>query len=159
MLKGKVWKYGDDINSDVIFPGKYTYTVSGEKEVASHALEDLDPNFASSVKKGEIVVAGKNFGCGSSREQAAFCLKYCGIGAVVAKSFARLFYRNAINAGLPMIECPAAVEKIKADEVIELDIKAGKLNCTAGQFNFAPLSTFVLGIIEAGGIIEYVKNS
>ncbi|RKX53191.1 MAG: 3-isopropylmalate dehydratase, partial [Thermotoga sp.] len=98
-VKGKVWKYGDDVNTDVIFPGKYTYTISNPEEMAKHALEDLDPSFVENVKKGDIVVAGKNFGCGSSREQAATCIKYAGIGAIVAKSFSRIFFRNAINQG------------------------------------------------------------
>ena len=97
MKKGKVWKYGDDVNTDVIFPGKYTYTPMEPEEMASHALEDLDPDFASQVRANDVIVGGRNFGCGSSREQAASCLKYAGVQAVVAKSFARIFFRNAIN--------------------------------------------------------------
>ncbi len=158
MIKGKVWKYGDDVNTDVIFPGKYTYTVTDPKEIASHALEDLDPSFASGVSEGDIVVGGKNFGCGSSREQAAFCLKYAGVGAVVAKSFARLFFRNAVNAGLPMIECPDAAEAIKNGEIVEIDLSKGTIKCRAGEFSFPPLPEFVLGIINEGGIVPYVKK-
>ena len=112
IIKGKTWKYGDDINTDVIFPGKYTYTVVNPQEIASHAIEDLDPDFASKVKAGDIVVAGKNFGCGRSREQAATCLKYAGVGAVIANSFSRLFFRNAINAGLPLVQSPEASARI-----------------------------------------------
>ena len=104
MKKGKVWKYGDDVNTDVIFPGKYTYTIMEPQEIAKHALEDLDPEFAQKVKPGDVIVAGKNFGCGSSREQAAACLKYAGVQAVIAKSFARIYFRNAINLGLPVIQ-------------------------------------------------------
>lgn len=108
-IRGKVWKYGDDVNTDVIFPGKYTYTITDRKEMAAHALEDLDPKFAKEVKPGDIIVAGTNFGCGSSREQAASCLKEAGVAAVVAGSFARIFFRNAINEGLALVECAEAI--------------------------------------------------
>ena len=111
--KGKVWKYGDDVNTDVIFPGKYTYTITDPQEMAKHALEDLDPKFAKEVKPGDIIVAGSNFGCGSSREQAATCLKYVGVGAVLARSFSRIFFRNAINAGLPLAQSAEAVDAIE----------------------------------------------
>ena len=103
VIRGRVWKYGDNINTDVIFPGKYTYTVSEPKDMASHALEDLDPAFAGQVQPGDIIVAGRNWGCGSSREQAAACLTAAGVGALSAGSFARIFDRNAINLGLPAI--------------------------------------------------------
>ncbi|MDH5466816.1 MAG: 3-isopropylmalate dehydratase, partial [Candidatus Aminicenantes bacterium] len=109
MSRGKAWKYGDDINTDVIFPGKYTYSVLEPGEMARHALEDLDPGFAQSVKQGDVIVAGRNFGCGSSREQAATCLKAAGVQAVIAKSFARIFFRNAINQGLPVLQSAEAV--------------------------------------------------
>ncbi len=125
MKKGNVWKYGDNVNTDVIFPGKYTYVLLEPEAMAGHALEDLDPDFAAKVQPGDIIVAGKNFGCGSSREQAATCLKYAGIQAVIAKSFARIFFRNAINLGLPVIVASEAVNNIKSGEEIELDAAAG----------------------------------
>ncbi|TKJ33455.1 3-isopropylmalate dehydratase [bacterium (candidate division B38) B3_B38] len=157
-LKGKVWKYGDDINTDVIFPGKYTYTISDPEEMAKHSLEDLDPAFASGVSKGDIIVAGKNFGCGSSREQAATCLKYAGVGAVVAKSFSRIFFRNAINAGLPLIQSADAPDNIKPGEVITIDFEKGKLTCEQGVFTFPPLPEEVMGILQSGGLIPYTRK-
>jgi 3-isopropylmalate/(R)-2-methylmalate dehydratase small subunit len=159
MIKGKVWKYGDDVNTDVLFPGRYTYTVTDPAEIAAHALEDLDPAFAKNVKPGDVVVAGKNFGCGSSREQAALGLKYAGVAAVVAASFARLFFRNAINAGLPTVACPAAVAHIAAGDEIAIDFEAGALTAADGShYEFAPLPPGVLGILEAGGLVPYVKK-
>jgi len=158
IIKGKVWKYGDDINTDVIFPGKYTYTISEPEEMAKHALEDLDSAFASEVRKGDIIVAGKNFGCGSSREQAATCLKYAGVGAVVAKSFSRIFFRNAINAGLPLIQSPDAPDKMKPGEVITIDFEKGELTCEGGVFNFPPLPEEVMGILQSGGLIPYTRK-
>ncbi|MDZ7374154.1 MAG: 3-isopropylmalate dehydratase small subunit [candidate division KSB1 bacterium] len=158
IIRGRVWKYGDNVNTDVIFPGKYTYTVTDPKEMASHALEDLDPQFAGQVQPGDLVVAGRNFGCGSSREQAAFCLKYAGVGAVVAKSFSRLYFRNAINAGLPVIQAPDAVEAMEAGEIVEVDLERGELRCRAGCFSFPPLPKEVLGIFEAGGLIPYTRK-
>ncbi len=159
MIKGKVWKYGDDVNTDVIFPGRYTYTVTDPGEIASHALEDLDADFARNVKPGDIVVAGKNFGCGSSREQAALCLKYAGVAAVVAASFARIFFRNAVNAGLPTVAAPEAVSRIDAGDEISIDFGAGKLTAADGStYEFAPLPTEVLGILEAGGLVPYVQK-
>ena len=125
MKSGRVWKYGENVNTDVIFPGKYTYSVLDPEEMAGHALEDLDPDFAGSVQPGDVVVAGKNFGCGSSREQAATCLKFAGVQAVIAKSFARIFFRNAINQGLPVIQCPEAVDGISDNEKIAIDFSAG----------------------------------
>jgi len=154
MVKGKVWKYGDDVNTDVIFPGKYTYTVTDPAEMASHALEDLDPGFATNVKPGDVLVAGRNFGCGSSREQAAFCLKYAGVGAVVAKSFARIFYRNAVNAGLPMVVSKDAPDALATGDGVEIDFGAGELRTADGRsFGFPPLPPEVMGIVEAGGAV------
>ncbi|MEA1965542.1 MAG: 3-isopropylmalate dehydratase small subunit [Candidatus Aerophobetes bacterium] len=157
-IKGKVWKYGDDVNTDVIFPGKYTYTVTEPGEMAEHALEDLDPEFANKVEKGDIIVAGRNFGCGSSREQAATCLKYAGAGAIVAKSFARIFFRNAINQGLPLVQCRQAVENISSDEVISVDFEKGELSCRKGIFSFPPLPESVLGILNDGGLIPHTRK-
>jgi len=159
MIKGKAWKYGDDVNTDVIFPGRYTYTVTDPNEIASHALEDLEPDFAKNVKPGDVVVAGKNFGCGSSREQAALCLKYAGVAAVVAASFARIYFRNAINAGLPTVVCPEAVARIEAGDEVAVDFEAGKLTTADGSsFEFAPLPPEVIGILTAGGLVPYVKE-
>jgi 3-isopropylmalate dehydratase small subunit len=112
-IKGRVWKYGDNVNTDVIFPGKYTYTVSDPAEMAQYAMEDLDPRFAKEVKPGDVVVAGANFGCGSSREQAVTCLKMAGVGAIIGKSFARIYYRNCINNALPALTCAEAVDALK----------------------------------------------
>lgn len=158
MTKGKVWKYGDDINTDVIFPGKYTYSILEPEQMAQHALEDLDPDFAKKVRPGDVIVAGKNFGCGSSREQAATCLKYAGIQAVVAKSFARIFFRNAINQGLPVLQSEEAVENIEDGEEIEIDFVKGEIKGNQGVFKFPPFPESVLGILEAGGLIPYTKN-
>ncbi len=158
MKKGKVWKYGDDVNTDVIFAGKYTYTLMPPEEMAKHALEDLDPQFAQKVQPGDVIVAGKNFGCGSSREQAAACLKYAGIQAVVAKSFARIYFRNAINLGLPVLQCPEAVDAVETGDEIEIDFAAGKIITNKGTFKFPRLPDSVIGILEAGGLIEYTKK-
>lgn len=157
-IRGRVWKYGDNVNTDVIFPGKYTYTVTERSAIASHALEDLDPTFAAKVQPGDVVVAGRNWGCGSSREQAATCLVYSGVGAVVAESFSRIFYRNALNNGLPAIVCPAAVASVGAGETIAIDLQACVIETAAGSYRFPPLSPSILGMIEAGGLVEYVKR-
>lgn len=155
---GRAWKYGDDVNTDVIFPGKYTYTVLDPAEMAQYALEDLDPDFAEQVRPGDVIVAGRNWGCGSSREQAATCLKMAGVGAVIARSFARIHYRNLINNGLPAIVCPAAVDAIEDGEKVSVDLKAGEIRCSAGTFTFPPLPETVLGILEAGGLIPYTRQ-
>ena len=158
MITGKVWKYGDDINTDVIFPGKYTYTISDRKEMAQHALEDLDPNFAKNVSPNDIIVAGFNFGCGSSREQAATCIKEAGTGAIIAKSFSRLFLRNAINEGLPVIECPEAVEAIISGEEVKVDFENGKLFYGEKEFTFIKLPEFILNIFNDGGLLPHTKK-
>jgi 3-isopropylmalate/(R)-2-methylmalate dehydratase small subunit len=157
-IRGRVWKYGDDVNTDVIFPGKYTYTVNDPAEMAQYALEDLDPNFASQVQPGDIIVAGRNWGNGSSREQAVTCLKQAGLGAIVAKSFARIYSRNCINGALPAITCPQAVDAIENGEVITIDLLAGTIQCAAGAFSFPPFPPNVMTIIEAGGLIEYTQR-
>ena len=157
-IRGKVWKYGDDVNTDVIFPGKYTYTISDPHEMAKHALEDLDPEFVRRVRRGDVIVAGKNFGCGSSREQAATCLKYAGVGAIIAKSFSRIFYRNAINQGLPALAVPRAAEKIQADQTVTVDLVGGQIRAGDSTFSFSPLPEFVMGIMEDGGLIPHVKK-
>ncbi len=158
LIQGRVWKYGDDINTDVIFPGKYTYTISDPREMAQHALEDLDAEFMRGVQPGDVVVAGRNFGCGSSREQAATCLKYAGVGAVIAKSFSRIFYRNAINQGLPALAVPEAAESIQAGQLVSVDLVAGEIRVGKESFAFPPLPEFVMGIMEDGGLIPHIKK-
>jgi 3-isopropylmalate/(R)-2-methylmalate dehydratase small subunit len=156
-ITGRVWKYGDDINTDVIFPGKYTYTVTDPAEMAAHALEDLDSSFAATVQKNDVIVAGKNFGCGSSREQGATCLVYAGIGAVIARSFSRLFFRNAINAGLPLVQSDEAVAALAKGDEVTVDVAAGTVATPKGTFEFPPLPEAVIGIFEAGGLIPYTQ--
>ncbi|NOX62245.1 MAG: homoaconitate hydratase family protein [Chloroflexi bacterium] len=155
--KGRVWKYGDHVNTDVIFPGKYTYTLREPSEWAKHALEDLDPEFAANVQPGDIIVAGRNWGCGSSREQAVGCLKAAGVRIIIAKSFARIYYRNAVNNGLLPIVCPDAVDAIEPGEEVIVDVEQGLIHCKAGAFAFPPLSPALQAIIEAGGLIPMLK--
>jgi 3-isopropylmalate/(R)-2-methylmalate dehydratase small subunit len=159
IIRGKVWKYGDDVNTDVIFPGKYTYTISDPEEMARHALEDLDPDFVGRVQPGDVIVAGKNFGCGSSREQAATCLKYAGVGAIIAVSFARIYYRNAINQGLPALSVPEAAGALQTGQEVSIDLTAGEIVSPQGTFTFPPLPQFVMGIMEDGGLIPHVKKT
>ena len=158
MNQGKVWKYGDNVNTDVIFPGKYTYSVLEPEEMAKHALEDLDPEFSQKVKPGDVIVAGRNFGCGSSREQAATCLKYAGVRAVIACSFARIFFRNAVNQGLPVIQSVEAVGSLETGDSISIDLKKGQIETSKGFFKFAPFPEFVLALLEEGGLIPYTRK-
>lgn len=153
----KVWKYGDDINTDMLFPGKYTYTCSTAEEVKPHLLEDLDPEFAGKVEVGDVLMAGTNFGCGSSREQPVLGLKAVGIAAVVAKSFARIFYRAAINQGLVLIEAPDAVDAYKDGDEVSLDIEGGKIAVGGSEFSFPPLPPEILAIRDAGGLLNYAR--
>ena len=157
-IRGRVWKYGDDVNTDVIFPGKYTYTVSDPAEMAQYALEDLDPSFAANVQPGDIIVAGKNWGNGSSREQAVICLTESKMGAIIAKSFARIYGRNCLNNALPAITSAAAVDAIENGEIVEIDMDAGEIRCAAGIFNFPPYPADVMAIIEAGGLVAFTKK-
>jgi 3-isopropylmalate/(R)-2-methylmalate dehydratase small subunit len=158
MIRGKAWKYGDDVNTDVIFPGRYLALTDSE-EMAKHAMEDLDKDFVNKVQEGDIVVAGRFFGCGSSREQAVTCLKYAGVSAIVAKSFARLFFRNAVNLGMPVIQLPDT-RGIETGQELEIDIGSGNLKIvnTDELIEFKPLSEFVLRIIEDGGLIPNLKK-
>lgn len=158
VIKGKVWKFGDDVNTDVIFPGKYTYTISEPSEMAKHAMEDADPEFAEKVEKDDVVVAGKNFGCGSSREQAAMCLKAAGVGAVVAGSFSRIYFRNAINLGLPIVICPKLVDKVQKGDELTIKLSEGKVLHKGKEYPFPALSEDVERILEAGGLIPYVRQ-
>ncbi len=158
MIEGKVFKYGDNVNTDVIYPGKYVYTIMDPKEMAEHALEDLDPDFINKVKKGDIIVAGKNFGCGSSREQAVTCIKRAGISAIIAKSFARIYYRNCINNGLIPVICKEASEYINTGDSVRIDVSKGNILTKDKEFNFVPFSEFIMEIIESGGLLEYTKK-
>ena len=154
----KVWKYGDNINTDMLFPGKYTYTCSTAEEIKPHLLEDLDPSFSKNVVKGDIIFAGKNFGCGSSREQPVVGLKAVGIKVVVAESFARIFYRSAINQGLILIECPDSVKTYSEDDDINLDVDNGKIVVGGKTFSFPKLPKEILAIRDAGGLLEYTRS-
>ena len=158
LLKGKALIYGDDINTDVIFPGRYLEIIDAN-EMAKHAMEDLDPQFLQKAMGGCIIVAGKNFGCGSSREQAATCLKYAGTKAIIARSFARIFYRNAINSALPVFESEE-VKKIREGDEIEVHVEDGVIkNLTKGEeYRVKPLPSFLQKIIMNGGLIKSLQK-
>lgn len=158
-LRGKVHKYGADVNTDVIIPARYL-NVYDPAELAQHCMEDLDPEFLKKVKPGDIIVAGTNFGCGSSREHAPLAIKAAGISCVIAKSFARIFYRNALDTGLPILECEEAVDKTQAGDILEVELSSGEIkNITRGlTFKAKPYPAFMLELIEAGGLIEYTKR-
>ena len=156
-ISGRVWKYGDDVNTDVIFPGKYTYSISDRKEMAQHALEDLDPEFVKNVRPGDIIVAGKNWGCGSSREQAVIALKEIGVGAIVARSFARIYFRNCINEGLPIVTCDA-VDTVKTGGEVTIDFEVGKVFTPGGEYTFPPLAPSIMEILDAGGLVPHVQK-
>lgn len=160
IVKGKVWKFGDDIDTDQIFPGKYL-TLTDKSEMALHAMEGVPgkENFAKEAKPGDIIVAGKNFGCGSSREHAVVAIKKVGIAAVVAKSFARIFYRNCVNMALPILEWEA-VDQLDEGNLIEIDLEKGEIRDLKNSkvHRCHPLSGLELTILEAGGLIEYLKK-
>ena len=156
-ITGRVWKYGDDVNTDVIFPGKYTYSISDRKEMAEHALEDLDPDFVKKVQPGDIIVAGKNWGCGRSREQAVIALKEVGVGAIVARSFARIYFRNCINEGLPIVTCDA-VDSVESGDEVTIDFASGMVTTPGGEYTFPPLAPSVMEILDAGGLVPHVKQ-
>lgn len=156
---GNVLKYGDNVDTDVIIPARYLNT-SDHKELASHCMEDIDKTFVSRVQQGDIITAGQNFGCGSSREHAPIAIKASGISLVIAKSFARIFYRNAINIGLAIVECPEAAENISEGDKVEADMDNGIIrNLTTGQeFKAAPFPDFIQKIIENGGLMESIAK-
>jgi 3-isopropylmalate/(R)-2-methylmalate dehydratase small subunit len=160
ICEGKVWRYGDNVDTDVIIPARYLNTAD-PKELAVHCMEDIDTTFATQVQGGDIMVADRNFGCGSSREHAPVALKASGITCVVAGSFARIFYRNAINIGLPLIELGEDVKEIKAGHVLRIDLAQGVLeNTSTGKvFNIQPLPGFIREIAQAGGLINYIKEA
>ena len=157
---GKVWRYGDNIDTDVIIPARYLNT-SNPQELALHCMEDIDKSFVTGVKAGDIMVADNNFGCGSSREHAPVAIKASGITCVIAATFARIFYRNAINIGLPLLEVGDDVKKIKAGDVLSVDLESGEIvNTTSGEtIKATPLPGFIQDIARAGGLINYVKGS
>lgn len=156
---GNVIKYGDNVDTDVIIPARYLNT-SDHKELASHCMEDLDKTFVSRVQSGDIITAGQNFGCGSSREHAPIAIKASGVSLVIAKSFARIFYRNAINIGLAIVECPEAVDGISEGDKIEADLDNGVIRnlTTEQEFKTAPFPEFVQKIIESGGLIRSIAD-
>jgi len=158
-IRGKAVTVGDDINTDLIIPGKYLTLLSPE-ELAKHAMEGLDPDFVRKARDGVIIVAGKNFGCGSSREQAPIALKYAGVRCVLAESFARIFYRNAINIGLPVLECPGILGNVDFEDQLFVDLAEGKvMNLSrGGSFQALKLPRFILEIINDGGLIENLKK-
>ncbi len=157
-IKGRAWKYGNNVDTDVIIPARYL-NVSTAAELAPHCMEDIDPTFASSVKSGDIIIAGENFGCGSSREHAPLAIKGCGVSCVIASSFARIFYRNAINIGLPILESPDAASDAENGHELEVQIEAGTIrDLTTGKtYATAPYPRFMLEIINAGGLVPYTK--
>ncbi len=159
MLKGKVHKYGADVNTDVIIPARYL-NLSDPAELAKHCMEDIDKEFINRVEPGDIIMATTNFGCGSSREHAPLAIKAAGISCVIAKSFARIFFRNAINIGLPLLECEEAVDKTESGDTLEIDLSSGKIrNLTNGTtFTANRYPDFMAELVSAGGLIEYTKK-
>jgi 3-isopropylmalate/(R)-2-methylmalate dehydratase small subunit len=159
ILKGKVHKYGDNVDTDVIIPARYLNTSDAE-ELASHCMEDLDADFLEKVRPGDIIVADQNFGCGSSREHAPIAIKTAGISCVIAKTFARIFYRNSINIGLPILQCADAVDGIKAGDEVEVDTASGKItNLSTGKaYQAMPFPPFMQSLIAAGGLIAYARE-
>jgi len=159
MLKGKVHKYGADVNTDAIIPARYL-NISEPAELAKHCMEDIDRDFLKRVKPGDIIMATTNFGCGSSREHAPLAIKTAGISCIIAKSFARIFFRNAINIGLPLLECAEAVDKTEVEDILEVDLASGRIkNLTSGmEFRASPYPDFMAELISAGGLIEHTKK-
>ncbi|NPV79766.1 MAG: 3-isopropylmalate dehydratase small subunit [Firmicutes bacterium] len=159
MITGRVWKFGNNIDTDLIIPARYLNT-SDPAELAGHCMEDADPGFSGKVKPGDIIVAGSNFGCGSSREHAPIAIKACGVSCVIAASFARIFFRNAINIGLPVFESQEASEKIREGDLVEVDEAAGIIrNETTGEtYRFVGFPPFMEEIIRAGGLVPYTAH-
>ena len=154
----KIYKYGDNVDTDVIIPARYL-NAPDEKSLSSHCMEDIDADFATTVEPGDIVVGGSNFGCGSSREHAPLAIKACGVKCVIAKSFARIFYRNAINIGFPIVECPQAAQEIQAGDQVDVDFSTGVItDTTQGKtWQAAPFPAFIDGIIQSGGLLNSLK--
>jgi 3-isopropylmalate dehydratase small subunit len=158
-IKGKTWKFGNNVDTDAIIPARYLNTTSPE-ELAAHCMEDTDPEFTSKVGPGDIIAAGKNFGCGSSREHAPIAIKAVGVSCIVAHSFARIFYRNAFNMGLPILECPEGAERIQMGDELEIDLDSGIIeNRTRKEtYRAQAIPPFMQKLIRAGGLIEYVRE-
>ena len=158
-ITGRAWKYGDSVNTDYIIPGRYM-ELTDPNEMAKHAMEGIDPTFVVKVQKDDIIVAGKNFGCGSSREHAPLALKYAGVSCVIAESYARIFYRNAVNIGLPALECPNITMAVEQGDALESDLGAGTItnlrSCT--KLRFTPLPPFMLDVLNAGGLVPYLSK-
>jgi 3-isopropylmalate/(R)-2-methylmalate dehydratase small subunit len=160
VIRGRTWKFGDNIDTDVIIPFKYKARTIDPRELAQHVMEGIDPEFPRKVRPGDIIVAGRNFGCGSSREQAPLAIKAAGIAAVVAESFARIFFRNAINIGLPALEIKGISEKTDSGDVLEVDLHQGIVkNLSKGlAFRVAPLPDMLMEILKEGGFVNYIKK-
>jgi 3-isopropylmalate/(R)-2-methylmalate dehydratase small subunit len=158
-IQGRIWKYGDNVDTDAIIPARYL-NVSTAEELAAHCMEDIDAGFATAVRPGDVIVGGENFGCGSSREHAPLAIKGAGVGCVVASSFARIFFRNAIGLGLPILESPAAVADAEKGHRVEVDLERGEIrNLTTGAVHQAePYPPFMMEIIQAGGLVPYTKR-
>jgi 3-isopropylmalate dehydratase small subunit len=156
---GRAWTFGDDVNTDAITPGKYL-TIRDPAQLAPHVMEGVDPEFARKAQPGDLLVAGKNFGCGSSRETAPAALKAFGLGCVIATSFARIFLRNAVNIGLPILECPAAVQGIRDGDTIEVDVTAGRIvnRTTEVTFEATPFPPFMQELMAAGGLVAFTRR-
>lgn len=156
---GRAWKFGNNVDTDLIIPARYL-TTSDPKELAQHAMEDADPKWINKMKKGDFIVAGENFGCGSSREHAPIALKTAGVSAVIAKSFARIFYRNAINIGLPILESKEAAKDIREGDRLEVDLAKGEIKNLSSKmiYKAQPFPEFMQKIIKAGGLIPYIKH-
>ena len=158
-FRGRVWKFGDDIDTDVIIPARHLLTIDAQ-ELAKHVMEDIDPEFAGKVQEGDIIVAGKNFGCGSSREHAPLAIKGAGVACVIAESYARIYYRNSINIGLPLVECPEAVADAEDGDILEVDTTEGFIiNTRTGEtYTAKPHAPYVQEIVKAGGLMEAVAQ-
>lgn len=159
-LKGKIWRYGHDINTDYIIPGRYM-ELTDPDEMAAHVFEEHDPAFRDGVRRGDVVVGATNFGCGSSREHAPLALKHAGVSCVLAESFARIFYRNAINIGLPALECPGIHDAVANGETVEVDVTGGVVrNLDSGvELRFTPLPPFMVEVLNAGGLVPYLNET
>jgi len=159
MIKGKAWNYGDDVNTDFILPGVYLELTDPE-EISKHAMEGIDQDFTKKVRPGDVIIGGRNFGLGSSREHAPIALKYCGVSAVIAESFARIFYRNAVNLGLPVLECLGVSKEINTGDTVEVDLVNGKIIVNGvKELEFKPVPGFMMEILRASGLREYIKKN
>ncbi|MCA0456087.1 MAG: 3-isopropylmalate dehydratase [Chloroflexi bacterium] len=158
MSTHRCWVYGDNVNTDVIFPGKYTYTLKTPEDIAAHALEDLDPTFASGVQVGDAIVAGSNWGMGSSREQGVTSIKYSGVSIIIAASFSGLYFRNCINQGVLPIVCPGLNAVVKSGDSLEIDLASASITAAGQTFNFPRLSPSVQAIMDAGGLLPMLQK-